>query len=68
MYQNQKVDVDFMETIFYIVSRRLENSVKITFNDALIPEKSSPVILTYSFSLFCSVISANNQVTRYHKA
>lgn len=47
-----------------LFSRRLENSIKITLNDALIPEINSPVILTYSFSLFGLVISTNNQVTR----
>lgn len=49
---------------FVLFSRRLENSIKITLNDALIPEINSPVILTYSFSLFSLVISTNNQVTR----
>lgn len=47
-----------------LFSRRLENSIKITLNDALIPEINSPVILTYLFSLFSLVISTNNQVTR----
>lgn len=49
---------------FILFSRRLENSIKITLNDALIPEINSPVILTYLFSLFSLVISTNNQVTR----